>query len=151
MSSLLPPSNSHLLTGNLPGVIRVLVVDDEPAVLFAYRKLIEKEGMTVDISANLEDAVRNVRRYDYLAVIADLRLAGIDNSDGLEILRVVQNECPGTKTILTTGYGSNDIEKTARNLGVSHYFKKPVQPSDILRVLREFHTGAFCPPSTKPA
>ncbi|MBL0225477.1 MAG: response regulator [Geobacteraceae bacterium] len=132
---------------NSPNLVRVLVVDDEPAVLFAYRKLIEKDGMTVDISENMDDAVRNIRDNRYLAVIADLRLAGTDNSDGLEILRIVRNEYPGTKTILATGFGDSDIEKTARAIGVSYYFKKPVKPSDILMALREFHVGGTFPPA----
>lgn len=142
MRSILTPSNPRLPAGDSPGVHRILVVDDEPAVLFAYRKLIEQDGMTVDISANLEDALRHIRERRYLAVIADMRLAGTDNGDGLEILRVIQQEWPGTKTILATGYGDSEVEKTARSLGVSYYFKKPVSPSDILGALREFHARA---------
>jgi len=148
MTSTLPHLNPHLLTVNSPEAHRILVVDDEPAVLFAYRKLIEKDGMTVDISASLEDALRNIRSRSYLAVIADLRLAGTDNGDGLEILRVIQGERPGTKTILATGYGDSDIEKTAQSLGASYYFKKPVSPSDILGALRQFMADAACPVSS---
>jgi len=151
MRSILQPSNPHLPAGDSSESIRILVVDDEPAILFAYRKLIERDGMTVDISANLEDAIRHIRARRYLAVIADLRLAGTDNGDGLEILRVIQNERPGTKTILATGYGDSEIEKMARALGVSYCFKKPVSPSDILGALREFHLCAARPPVAVPS
>jgi DNA-binding NtrC family response regulator len=147
MTSILPPINSHLPTGN-SDTLRVLVVDDEPAVLFAYRKLLEKDGMTVDSSANLEEAIKYIRSRHYLAVIADMRLAGTDNRDGLEILRVIQNEHPDTKTILATGYGDSEIEKTARTLGALYYFKKPVQPSDLLGALRGFYSGDDCQPAT---
>jgi DNA-binding NtrC family response regulator len=146
MTSFIPPSNSHPTAGNSLDLHRILVVDDEPAVLFAYCKLIEKDGMAVDISANLEDAIRHIRAHRYLAVIADLRLAGTDNMDGLEILRTIRKEQPETKTILATGYGNSEIEKMARTLGVSYYFKKPVQPSDILGALREFKAGVAYPP-----
>ena len=144
-SRLLPP-NSHLPTGHSSETFRVLVVDDEPAVLFAYRKMIEKDGMTADVSANLEDAIRHIRAHRYLAVIADMRLAGSDNGDGLDILRFILKECPDTKTSLATGYGDSEIEKMALNLGVSYYFKKPVSPADILNALKEFHAAATCPP-----
>lgn len=116
---------------------RILVIDDEPAVLFAYRKLIEKDGMIVDICENMEEALQYIRSQHYLAVIADMRLAGTDNGDGLEILRCVRRDYPDTKTILATGYGDSETEKTARELGVSYYFKKPVQPADILAALNE--------------
>jgi len=144
MRSILPTSNPHLPSGDSPEALRILVVDDEPAVLFAYRKLIERDGMTVDISANLEEAIRHIRARCYLAVIVDMRLAGTDNQDGLEILRIIQKERPSTKTILATGYGDGEIEKTARALGVAYYFKKPVAPADILKALREFHLPAAC-------
>jgi DNA-binding NtrC family response regulator len=131
---------AHTATINPAESHRVLVVDDEPAVLFAYRKLIEKDGMAVDISATLEEAIRHIRANHYLAVIADLRLAGSDNGDGFEILRFIRQERPHTKTILASGYDCGEIEKRAYILGVSCYFRKPVQPSAILDALRGFHT-----------
>lgn len=151
MKSILPPSNFHPPSENSSEAHRILVVDDEPAILFAYRKLIEKDGMAVDISADLEDAIRHIRARRYLAVIADMRLAGTDNRDGLEILRVIQKEQPGTKTILATGFGDSEIENMARALGVSYYFNKPVAPSDILGALREFLAGVACPPVELPS
>lgn len=147
MTPIMSPPIPQQLTGNLSEGLRILVVDDEQAVLFAYRKLIEKDGMSVDISANFEDAVRQIRARRYLAVIADMRLAGTDNGDGLEILRIVRAERPETKTILATGYGDSEIEKTARALGVSYYFNKPVPPADILGALREFQTGLTSSPA----
>lgn len=147
MRSILPSSNHHLASGDSPEALRILVVDDEPAVLFAYRKLIERDGMTVDISANLEDAIRHIMARRYLAVIVDMRLGGTDNQDGLEILRIIRKEQPSSKTILATGYGDSEIEKSARALGVAYYFKKPVPPAEILKALHEFHLPAVCQPA----
>lgn len=117
---------------------RILIIDDEPAILFAYRKLIEKEGMYVDSCTCLDGAVRHIRERQYLAVITDVRLAGTCNEDGLEFLRILREVHPATKMILATGHGSSDIEKTARNMGVSHYFEKPVLPALIMGALRGF-------------
>src|SRR6185369_4353359 len=135
MGSILLPSNPRQPAGISSDADRILVVDDEPAVLFAYRRLIEKDGLRVDTSTDLEDAIRHIRERFYLAVITDLRLAGTDNGDGLEILRFIREERPDTKTILATGYADSEIEDMARALGVSHCFKKPVPPADILEAL----------------
>ena len=132
------PNISHHLAEESSRTLRILVVDDEPAILFAYRKLIEKDGVVVDISSSLEEAISLIGRHRYLAVIADLRLAGTDNGDGLEILRFIQQERPDTRSILATGYGDAETEKTALALGASYCFKKPVQPSDLLAALKEF-------------
>ena len=129
--------NPYEVTVDSTAPPRILVVDDEPAVLFAYRKLIEKAGMCVDICDCMEDALCCIRSQHYLAVIADMRLAGTDNSDGLEILRNVRHDHPDTITILVTGYGDSDLEKAAQEVGVTRYFKKPVQPTDILASIRK--------------
>jgi DNA-binding NtrC family response regulator len=117
---------------------RVLILDDEPAILFAYRKMIENEGMAVDISANLADAVSLISSRTYLAVVVDVRLTGTDNEDGLEFLRILRNVHPATKMILATGFGNNEIRENARRLGAEHYFEKPVQPSAIINALKSF-------------
>lgn len=129
--------NQLLATGQ-----RILIVDDEPAILFAYRRLIEREGMIVDISASLQEAVNLLLLRPYLAVIADMRLAGSDNADGLEILRLIRQERLATKVILATGYGSQAVEQEALALGASHYFQKPVLPATILSALKEMHALA---------
>jgi DNA-binding NtrC family response regulator len=113
---------------------RILIVDDEPAILFAYRKLIEREG--------IEEAMEMIRVCPYFAIIADMRLAGTDNEDGLEILRTIQEMGPGTKVILATGYGNSETERKAFALGASHYFEKPVMPAAILAALKEISSSA---------
>lgn len=135
LQSTYPPEH-----GKLSDRQRVLVLDDEPAILFAYQRLIEKEGMCADLCTCLDGAVRQIRKRHYLAVVTDVRLAGSDNQDGLEFLRILRRERPTTKMILATGFGNSEIEKAARDLGVSHYFEKPVQPSVIMGALRGFST-----------
>lgn len=123
-------------SGNREESLRVLIVDDDPAILFAYCRLIEHEGMTIDSCSNLHDALRMIRSYTYFAVITDLRLAGTDNTDGLDVIRTLQRERPDTQIILTTGCATSEIEQTARDLGTLHFFEKPVHPSVILDSLK---------------
>ncbi|MDA8430831.1 MAG: response regulator [Geobacteraceae bacterium] len=125
-------------TGQVADRHRILIVDDEPAILFAYRKLFEKEGMCVDTSSCIVDAVRRVNNLHYTAVVADVRLAGTENEDGLEFLRVLRKEHPTTLMIIATGCSSNKIETKVRALGVVHYFEKPVQPAALVAVLKNF-------------
>jgi DNA-binding NtrC family response regulator len=121
---------------------RVLIVDDEPAICFAYRKLLESERFRFDISESIEDALAQLNRNEYFAVISDVRFAGSDNEDGVYFVSVVRKEQPQAKVILVTGYGSEELEKTARELGATHYFEKPVMPSLILSLLRALHLVA---------
>ena len=120
-----------------PLMRRVLLVDDEAAILFAYRRLIEREGVGVDSCASIESAVAMPTAGNYQVVIADLRLSGTDNQDGMELLSFIRDLHPRTRVILVTGYGSPRIREAALSLGAAHYFEKPVLPAVILAALME--------------
>ena len=122
-------------TGKQSVLDRILIVDDEVATLFAYKKLIEKEGIGVDVCESLDEAIVQIKTRPYYAVIADMRLAGTDNTDGLKILHFVREMRLDTKVIIVTGYGNKEIEQTALAMGATYYFEKPVLPSTILDVL----------------
>ena len=121
--------------------VRVLVVDDEPAILFAYQKLIQAEGYGIDLCEGLEEALNLIHTSKYFAVITDIRLSGSENTGGIQLLHAMRNQQPDAKIIVVTGFGSSYVEKTLKDLGASHYFEKPVRPSLIIELLRKFHTA----------
>jgi DNA-binding NtrC family response regulator len=115
---------------------RVLIVDDESAIHFAYRKLIEPEGFDVDTCENLSEAMAMIRTRPYLAIITDIRLQGTDNEDGIELLHFIRKMQPVARVIIATGYGNEELKQTTQTLGAEHYFEKPVRPSLILTALK---------------
>ncbi len=125
---------------------RILIVDDEPAILFAYRKLLERENIAVDTSKSLAEALEMIGTYPYSAVVADMRLAGTCNTDGLQILLSIQEKQSGTRVILVTGNGTEQIKQKALDLGAAFYFEKPVAPTAILAALKALSTSTipFC-------
>lgn len=122
-----------------PETHRVLVVDDEEAICFAYRRLFENERFNFDICDNIETALHIFDKNSYFAVISDVRFAGSDNCDGIHFLSEIRKKQPESKVILVTGYGNDELKSTAAKLGAFHYFEKPVIPSVILNLLRELH------------
>ena len=116
---------------------RVLIVDDEAAILFAYKRLIEREGIGVDSCASFEEALSLIQARSYRAIIADLRLTGTGNEDGLEVLHAARDMQPEAGVIMVTGYGSPETRNAALSLGAAHYFEKPVLPRVILAALME--------------
>jgi len=126
----------------LPENHRVLIVDDEPAICFAYSKLLESERFGFDVCESAEAAIALLNKNQYFAVISDLRFAGSNNFDGMLLVSVIRKVQPWAKVILVTGYGSDELEKTAYKLGASHYFEKPIKPSLILSLLRALHLVA---------
>jgi DNA-binding NtrC family response regulator len=126
----------------IPETHRVLIVDDEAAIRFAYRKLFESERFGFDICESVDTAISLLNKNEYFAVISDVRFSGTDNEDGVHFVSVVRKVQPLSKIILVTGYGSDTLKNTAYELGTSHYFEKPVMPSLILSLLRSLHLVA---------
>lgn len=104
----------------------VLLIDDDLAVLLAYRKLFSRLGIGIDTADTIEAARERLGQTTYRVVIADLSLTGMIGQEGLEIIRFVRDTCPETKAILITAYGSHGLIEKAYELGVSFYFEKPV-------------------------
>ncbi len=115
---------------------RILIVDDETAVLFAYRRLIEGNGYVADVCETLDEAIAYIKANPYFAVITDLRLTGTNSREGLEVLACIREHQPQAKMIVITGYGGKETFQSALTLGVTFYFNKPMEPSVILETLR---------------
>jgi len=115
---------------------RVLIVDDEAAILFAYKRLLRESDYLVDTCETLDAAIQLIANQKYVVIITDLRLSGSDDEDGLKILSFAHSHQPESKVIVVTGYG---LRQECINLGASFYFKKPVEPFVIIEALR--HVG----------
>lgn len=122
-----------------PHVRRILVVDDEVSILFAYTKLMQLEGIQVDTCETLQQALDRIASTVYFAVITDIRLSGSETHAGLQLVEAVRLMHPETKVIVITGYGSNEVRSAVSDLGVSHFFEKPVDPTLIMNVVKHQH------------
>jgi DNA-binding NtrC family response regulator len=117
--------------------LRLLIVDDEPTILFAYQKLFEREGYLVDLCETPEQSMEMIGKRSYHAVISDLRFGGIDNEDGIKLLGFIRERHPKIKLILVTGNAGTFRKQTCQNLGIAHYYEKPVQPELLLNALQD--------------
>lgn len=114
---------------------RILIVDDEEAILLAFKRLLQRPNVFVDTCDNLEDAKTLIDSYLYCVVIADLRLSGTLSQEGFEVIAHVRTKSLETKVALITAYGSHGIEERARAIGADYYFEKPVSVQSLYEVL----------------
>jgi DNA-binding response OmpR family regulator len=112
-----------------------LVVDDEEPILFALQEYFTSYGFHVDCARELEEAEALLSTVVYALVIADLRLTGIYGVEGLQLIGFVRERCPGTRVILLTAYGSPEIEREARRLGVDAFIYKPKPLPELAQVV----------------
>lgn len=119
----------------------LLVVDDEPATLLAFRRLFSGPETMVDTAETLDEAMARLGVRQYRVVVADLRLSGIHAEEGLEILKQVKAGDPKTGFVLITGQGGEEVCRRARDLGADYYFEKPISPSELRAALQFLGLG----------
>ena len=114
---------------------RILIVDDEEPILFAMRAYFTRRGYAVDCAREQGEAEALLAGGEYAVVIADLRLTGTHGAEGLEILGLVRERWPRTRTVLLTAYGSADLELEARRRGADAFLHKPKPLADVEKLV----------------
>jgi DNA-binding response OmpR family regulator len=116
---------------------RVLIVDDETTILFAFSQYLKSPTVIIETASTFEEAIDELNRQTFGAIIADLRLTGTTNIEGYEVIRQARRLQPSSKILAVTAYGGDDIKKTVHELGADYYFEKPVSPQKIKEVLAQ--------------
>lgn len=111
---------------------RVMFVDDEAGVRESWDRLLTERGFRVSTAEDGAGAKVRLEEEPADVVVADLRMPRVD---GLELLEWIKREQPETRFILVTGYGSDAVEKRARELGAYGYLNKPVDPEMLSQVI----------------
>ena len=114
---------------------RILLVDDETAVLFAYKKVLQREQFKVDAIESKDGSYVLLDRNRYDVAILDLRLGGESNEEGFELLQHIKGAHPETVIIMITAHGNQDVRDRAYQMGADHYFEKPVSTNRIREAL----------------
>jgi DNA-binding response OmpR family regulator len=115
---------------------RILLVDDEAAILFAFSQFLKAPGVMIDSAETVEKAVGLITSNDYRAAVVDLRLTGATSMEGCDIIRLIKQRRPSTTIVVVTAYGGEEIRETVVRLGADFYFEKPISPKVIRETLK---------------
>jgi len=108
---------------------RVLVVDDEPALLQAVVTILEGTGFQVIAAKNGKEARAKAAEHQIDLLITDL---GMPEEDGIELVRRLKTERPDLRIIAMSGTFGPDLLKAARLLGANSTLAKPMTASQLL-------------------
>ncbi|MEI6613281.1 MAG: response regulator [Chrysiogenales bacterium] len=108
-------------------VKNVLIVDDEKLFIKSIAdglKAYEKKHHFKMLSAqNGQEALKCFKAHDIDLLITDLRMPEMD---GITLIAHVHNQYPVVPIIVMTAFGSPQIEKQIKNMGILHYLEKPI-------------------------
>ncbi len=116
---------------------RILLAEDNAINQKLARRILEKQGYTVDVAANGKQAVAAHECGDYDFILMDMQMPEMD---GLEATRAIrEKEQGGSRHVpviaLTANAMQGDKEKCFR-AGMDNYASKPIVPSELMKVIR---------------
>lgn len=110
----------------------VLVVEDEPVVLRAAKRILRADDLTTEYAVDAESAVERLSTHHYKVVLSDLKLPG---ASGFDLIDRVKESDPTAQFIVITGYATIENALEAFRLGAFDFIPKPFDPSELLGVV----------------
>ncbi|WP_338777830.1 response regulator transcription factor [Metabacillus sp. FJAT-52054] len=111
---------------------KILLVDDEPAILDVCRRYLEREGYRVDSAVNGFEAVEQWKRGRPDLIVLDLMMPEKDGWTAAEEIRMEDEDVP---IIMLTALGQERDRLLGLTLGADDYLTKPFSPRElVLRV-----------------
>ena len=117
----------------------ILIVDDTPENLISLKKVLEKHDFEVDTASSGEEALRKVLRNEYVLIILDVQMPGMDGFEVAEAISgyskaketaIIFLSAANTETrFITKGYSSGGLD----------YITKPVDMSVLLLKVKTFY------------
>ncbi len=110
---------------------RILLVDDELAILLTLRAILEMNGFEVDTAVSVKEAERKMKNGIFEMVITDMRMES--ETAGYEVIRAARQQAYDPATAILTAYPSLGNEWQIE--GAHSLLVKPVNTDEMLRQL----------------
>jgi HD-like signal output (HDOD) protein len=114
----------------------LLLVDDEPHVLAALRRLLRREGWNLLLAGSGQEGLDLLAAHRVDLVISDMRMP---HMDGAAFLRQVRHRYPQVTRLVLTGYAEREAVKRAfEEAGIHEMIAKPWDDEELKAILRGF-------------
>jgi putative two-component system response regulator len=122
-------------------ILRILLVDDDPALRTLLRTTFEVADVEVEDAASAAEARRAIEKAHPSVIVLDVNMPG---KTGLELCRELKDD-PATRDIpvvlLTGSEGGTD--KAAKDVGADAFIRKPFSPLELLAVAERLAGGLY--------
>ncbi len=114
---------------------RILIVDDDPALLQALPRTISLHisDAQIDVSNSASEALQLLESHRYDTIVSDIKMPGMN---GIQLLYKVQEVRPEIPFLLMTGHGEYDLAIQALRGGAYDFIQKPLVRDAFIGSLR---------------
>ncbi len=110
---------------------RLLVVDDEPAILQTLSQILSRQGFEVVTKSNVADALQAIASVRFDILIADLNIG--EPGDGFTVVSALRRTYPEAIAVILTGYPGFDAALKAIREQVDDFLVKPIHPAELVK------------------
>ena len=114
---------------------RILLADDEVAILLAFKKMLEGPGVQVEAVDSTKKAQSSLKNRNCDVLLVDLRLQGTADMQGLKLVEYARKHKPSCFIVVFTAYGDEKIKSEAISAGADLFLIKPVSPTNLKKIL----------------
>jgi DNA-binding NtrC family response regulator len=127
-------NNQPCLSFNEINMAKLVIIDDEAAILELMTKLCKAAGHQVFGCTTGIDGIAAIRSNQPDLVIVDLRIGDVN---GLDLVSMCRDQFPNTAVIMVTGHGSVETAVEAMRLGAFDYLTKPFDLGDLIKTVNQ--------------
>ena len=110
----------------------LLIVDDDNSFRERLARAMDKKGFKVTQAGSVKEGIDSFKTSNPSYAVVDLRL---NDGNGLEVVKELQNSNSKSKIIMLTGYGNIPTAVAAIKEGAIDYLAKPADADDIEKAL----------------
>jgi EAL domain-containing protein (putative c-di-GMP-specific phosphodiesterase class I)/CheY-like chemotaxis protein len=114
------------------GRAAILIVDDEPAVARATKRVLSREGYQVETAAGGREAIAKARETKFDVIVSDLAMPDMD---GRALLRAIRMSDLDVPFVFLTGSPNLESAIEAIEYGAFRYLVKPVATDELIAVV----------------
>jgi two-component system alkaline phosphatase synthesis response regulator PhoP len=114
----------------------ILIADDEPYIARSLSFVLRKEGFTVDVASDGEEALRKAREYLPKVMFLDVMMPRMD---GFRVCGTVKSDekLKGIYVFILTAKGQEADRERGMKEGANDFITKPFSPLEILARVRK--------------
>lgn len=115
------------------GTIKILSIDDDPAIRYALEAVFDFEGWTSLMAADVDQGIQMFRQYHPDIVLIDYHLPRINGIEGVRMLRQLSQTVP---IIVFTIDEDQAVADRFLEAGASDFALKPIKAPDMISRIR---------------